>query len=196
MKTRDLKVTPDMVGRMQLRGQAMIADNAVVVGDVRLHKDVNIWFGVTMRGDDSWIEIGEGTNVQDNTCVHIDPEVPNRIGRMVTIGHCAVVHGAEIGDHCLIGMGAILLGGSVIGEERRVLDHRRRRPGPRERRDSAPLGRAGGAGEGAPADHGGGIRGPRVAAAALHCAGEELSGAGVRARALEEFAIGAHGHRD
>jgi carbonic anhydrase/acetyltransferase-like protein (isoleucine patch superfamily) len=116
MKTRDLKVTPDMVGRMQLRGQAMIADNAVVVGDVRLHKDVNIWFGVTMRGDDSWIEIGEGTNVQDNTCVHIDPEVPNRIGRMVTIGHCAVVHGAEIGDHCLIGMGAILLGGSRIGE--------------------------------------------------------------------------------
>lgn len=113
---RDLLVFPDMVGRFRRRGRALVADNAVVVGDVTLGAGVNIWFGVTIRGDDAAITIGDGTNIQDNTVVHVDPGVPHRIGRNVTVGHAAILHGVEIGDHCLIGMGAILLGGSRIGE--------------------------------------------------------------------------------
>jgi carbonic anhydrase/acetyltransferase-like protein (isoleucine patch superfamily) len=113
---REFTVHPDMVGRLKRRGAAMVADNAVVVGDVRLGRDVGIWFGVTIRGDDSWIEIGDETNVQDNTCVHVDVNQPLRIGRGVTIGHGVIVHGVEIGDHALLGMGSIVLGGARIGE--------------------------------------------------------------------------------
>ncbi|MCA8954077.1 MAG: gamma carbonic anhydrase family protein [Planctomycetes bacterium] len=105
-----------MVGRFRRRGTAMVADNATVVGDVRLGRDVGIWFGVTIRGDDSWIEIGDDTNVQDNTCIHVDVGAPSVIGRGVTIGHMATVHGIEIGDYALIGMGSIVLGGARIGE--------------------------------------------------------------------------------
>lgn len=113
---REFLVHPDMVGRLRRRGGAMIADNAAVMGDVRLGRDANIWFGVTIRGDDSFIEIGADTNVQDNTCVHVDVGAPQRIGRGVTIGHGVVLHGVEIGDYALIGMGAVLLGGCRIGE--------------------------------------------------------------------------------
>ena len=113
---REFLVHPDMVGRLTRRGLAMVADNATVVGDVRLGADVGIWFGVTIRGDDSWIEIGDETNVQDNTCVHVDIGAPLRIGRGVTIGHGVIVHGVEIGDYGLIGMGSIILGGARIGE--------------------------------------------------------------------------------
>ncbi|MFN7669207.1 MAG: gamma carbonic anhydrase family protein [Planctomycetota bacterium] len=112
---REFTVHPDMVGRLKRRGAAMVADNAVVVGDVRLGRDVGIWFGVTIRGDDSWIEIGDETNVQDNTCVHVDVGCPLRIGKGVTIGHGALVHGVEIGDYALIGMGSIVLAGARIG---------------------------------------------------------------------------------
>lgn len=94
----------------------MIADNAVVVGDVRLGKDVGIWFGVTIRGDDSSIEIGDGTNVQDNSVVHVDVGAPHRIGRHCTVGHSVTLHGVEMGDYCLVGMGAVVLGGSRIGD--------------------------------------------------------------------------------
>ena len=109
-------VHPDMVGRIRRVRGAMIADNATVIGDVRLAADVSIWFGVTVRGDDSWIEMGEATNIQDNAIVHVDLDAPQRIGRGVTVGHGAILHGVEIGDYCLIGMGAKLLGGSRIGE--------------------------------------------------------------------------------
>ena len=112
---REFPVHPDMVGRLRRRGGAMVADNATVVGDVRLGKDVGIWFGVTIRGDDSWIEIGDDTNVQDNTCIHVDVGCPLRIGKGVTIGHGALVHGVEIGDYALIGMGSIVLAGARIG---------------------------------------------------------------------------------
>jgi carbonic anhydrase/acetyltransferase-like protein (isoleucine patch superfamily) len=94
----------------------MIADSATVVGDVRLGNDVGIWFGVTVRGDDSWIEIGDESNIQDNTVVHVDVDAPQRIGRGVTVGHGAILHGVEIGDYCLIGMGSRLLSGCRIGE--------------------------------------------------------------------------------
>lgn len=115
MSEREFHVHPDMVGRLRRRGTAMIADNATVIGDVRLGRDVSIWFGVTIRGDDSWIEIGDESNVQDNTAVHVDVGNPLRIARGVTIGHGVVIHGVEIGDHCLIGMNATVLGGARIG---------------------------------------------------------------------------------
>ena len=114
-KQREFQVFPDMVGRIQRRGGAMIADNAVVVGDVRLGKDVSIWFGVTIRGDDAAIEIGDGTNIQDNSVVHVDIDAPHRIGRNCTVGHSVTLHGVEIGEHTMIGMGATVLSGSRIG---------------------------------------------------------------------------------
>lgn len=113
---RRFLVHPDMVGRLRRRGAAMVADNAVVVGDVRLGADANVWFGVTLRGDDSWIEVGPETNIQDHTCVHVDIDAPLRIGRGVTIGHGVILHGIEVGDHALLGMGCIVLGGARIGE--------------------------------------------------------------------------------
>ena len=119
MSEREFIVHPDMVGRLRRTGGAMIADNATVIGDVRLAADVSIWFGVTIRGDDSWIEIGEASNVQDNTVVHVDVGAPQRIGRGVTIGHGVVLHGVEIGDHCLIGMNATVLGGAQMSETTR-----------------------------------------------------------------------------
>jgi len=98
-------------------GGAFQAYNAVVTGDVTLGEDVGIWFGCVVRGDDAPLSIGARTNVQDLTMVHADTGVPNAIGADVTIGHRCVLHGARVADRCLIGMGAILLGGSVIGEE-------------------------------------------------------------------------------
>ncbi len=112
---RQFQVHPDMVGRLKRVGTALIADNAAVMGDVRLGRNANIWFGVTIRGDDSCIEIGDDTNVQDNSCVHVDLDAPQRIGRGVTIGHGVILHGVEIGDYALIGMGAVLLSGCKIG---------------------------------------------------------------------------------
>lgn len=113
---REFAIHPDMPGRLVRRGGAMIADNAVVVGDVRLGNDVGVWFGVTIRGDDASITIGDESNVQDNTCIHVDVGAPLVVGRGVTIGHGVILHGVEVGDYALIGMGAIVLGGARIGE--------------------------------------------------------------------------------
>lgn len=113
---RQFRVHPDMIGRLRRVGGAMIADNAAVMGDVRLGRDVSVWFGVTIRGDDARVEIGDDTNVQDNTCVHVDIDAPQRIGRGVTIGHGVILHGVEVGDYALIGMGAVLLSGCRVGE--------------------------------------------------------------------------------
>ncbi len=98
-------------------GGAFRATNAVVTGDVSLGRDVGIWFGCVVRGDDAPLSIGDRTNVQDLTMIHADTGVPNRIGSEVTIGHRCVLHGANVGDRALIGMGAVLLGGSEIGPE-------------------------------------------------------------------------------
>ena len=99
-----------------VEGGAFAARNATLTGDVTLGDDVGIWFGCVVRGDDAPLTIGRRTNVQDLTMIHADTGVPNTIGAEVTIGHRCVLHGARVEDRCLIGMGAILLGGSVIGE--------------------------------------------------------------------------------
>lgn len=89
-----------------------IAPGAVVVGDVILGKDVNIWYGAVLRGDSGKITIGKGTNIQDNCVVHEE----TKIGEYCTVGHGAILHGCTVGDGCLIGMGAIVLNGAVLGE--------------------------------------------------------------------------------
>ncbi len=96
-------------------GPAFIADNATVVGRVTLHARVSVWYGVVIRGDVASITIGEDTNVQDLACIHPQHDEHVTIGREVTIGHGAIVHGISIGDRALIGMGAILLPGSRVG---------------------------------------------------------------------------------
>ncbi len=100
-----------------LPGGAFAASNAVITGDVTLGEDAGVWFGCVLRGDDAPLSVGPRTNVQDLTMIHADTGVPNRIGSEVTIGHRCVLHGASVEDRCLIGMGAILLGGSRIGAE-------------------------------------------------------------------------------
>lgn len=112
---REFRVYPDMIGRLARRGSAIVADNAIVVGDVTLGEDVNIWFGVTMRGDDASITIGTRSNVQDNSVVHVDCDAPLVMGEGVTVGHGVILHGVEVGDYSLIGMGSTILGGARIG---------------------------------------------------------------------------------
>jgi len=96
-------------------GQFWIAPNAVVVGRVRLLKDASVWFGATLRGDNEWITIGEGSNIQDGSVLHTDPGAPLTIGKDVTVGHMAMLHGCEIGDGSLIGIGSIILNRTKIG---------------------------------------------------------------------------------
>ncbi len=95
--------------------EVFIAPSADVMGNVTLGDGVNIWFGAVLRGDDNAITIGENTNVQDNAVLHLDTNFPCTIGKNVTIGHKAIVHGCTVGDNSLIGMGAIILDGAVIG---------------------------------------------------------------------------------
>ncbi|MFN7899013.1 MAG: gamma carbonic anhydrase family protein [Synechococcaceae cyanobacterium] len=94
---------------------AWVADSAVLLGDVHLAAGASLWPTAVARGDVCRIEIGEGSNVQDGAVLHGDPGLPVRIGRDVTIGHRAVVHGAVVEDGCLIGIGAIVLNGVTVG---------------------------------------------------------------------------------
>jgi carbonic anhydrase/acetyltransferase-like protein (isoleucine patch superfamily) len=96
-------------------GHFWVAPGAHVVGKVELGEDVGIWFGVTLRGDNEWIIIGAGTNIQENTMIHTDWGFPATIGTGCTIGHGAIIHGCTIGDNSLIGMGATVLNGAKIG---------------------------------------------------------------------------------
>jgi carbonic anhydrase/acetyltransferase-like protein (isoleucine patch superfamily) len=94
---------------------AFIHPAAVVAGNVTLGARVSVWPTAVIRGDSDTIEIGDDSNVQDGTVIHVDDGVPTRIGKRVGIGHRAIIHGATIEDDCLIGMGAILLNGTQVG---------------------------------------------------------------------------------
>jgi len=96
---------------------AYIAPSAVIIGEVSLADNTSVWPQVTMRGDMAPITVGEGSNIQDNSVVHVNTDLPTSIGRNVTIGHGAIIHGCTVGNTCLIGMGAIILDGAVIGDE-------------------------------------------------------------------------------
>ncbi len=97
-------------------GEHWIAPSADVMGRVRLLKDTSVWFGAVLRGDNEWISIGEGSNVQDGCVLHTDIGAPLTIGRDCTIGHKAILHGCAIGDNSLVGMGAIVLNHARIGK--------------------------------------------------------------------------------
>ena len=104
-------VSPELPGE----GQYWIAPGAQVIGKVRLKANASVWFGAVLRGDNEWIEVGEGSNVQDLSILHTDMGSPLVIGANCTIGHRAMLHGCTIGDNSLIGMGATILNGAVIG---------------------------------------------------------------------------------
>ena len=93
-----------------------IASNAVLIGKVILRKDVSIWFNVVLRGDIEPITIGEGSNVQDGSVFHTDPGCPVTLGKNVTVGHMVMLHGCEIGDDTLIGIGSTILNKTKIGK--------------------------------------------------------------------------------
>lgn len=92
-----------------------VADNATVIGSVEIDNRVSVWFNVVIRGDCDLIAIGEGSNIQDGAVLHTDPGFELRIGKDVTVGHQAMLHGCEIGDGSLIGIGAVVLNGAKIG---------------------------------------------------------------------------------
>ncbi len=93
-----------------------VAPSAAVIGRVKLGRDASVWFGTVLRGDSNDIVVGDRSNVQDNTVVHVDSDAPTTIGHDVTIGHAAVVHGCTIGDFSLIGIDATILSHAVIGK--------------------------------------------------------------------------------
>ncbi len=96
---------------------AYIASGAVVIGAVSLAKNSSIWHNAVLRGDINTIDVGEGSNIQDGTIVHLADDFGVRIGAYVTIGHAAMIHACDIGDECLIGMQATVLDGATIGRQ-------------------------------------------------------------------------------
>ena len=97
---------------------AYIDDSAQVIGDVEIGEESSVWMNVVIRGDVNTIRIGNRTNIQDGTVIHVMRDThPTRIGNEVTVGHAAVLHGCTVRDRCLIGMGARLLNGAEIGED-------------------------------------------------------------------------------
>ncbi|MGD9212004.1 MAG: gamma carbonic anhydrase family protein [Desulfobacteraceae bacterium] len=102
--------------RPKIGKNVYIAPTAVVIGNVHLQDNVSIWFNTVLRGDKDAIYIGENSNIQDNTTIHVDPGAPVNIGNNVTVGHNAMVHGCTIENGALIGINAVVLNHSIIGE--------------------------------------------------------------------------------
>lgn len=103
--------------RPQVAEGAWIAPTATLVGAVEVAEGASVWYGAVLRGDNEPIVIGPDSNVQDNVVFHTDEGIPVSLGTGVSVGHNAVVHGSTVGDHVLVGMGAILMNRSVIGDE-------------------------------------------------------------------------------
>src|SRR3954468_138284 len=102
--------------RVQLTGDRhYIAHNATLAGSIALDNDVSVWFGVVIRADNDQVTIGEGTNVQDGSVLHVDPGFPMVLGRNVSIGHKAMLHGCTVGEGTLIGINSVVLNGAKIG---------------------------------------------------------------------------------
>jgi carbonic anhydrase/acetyltransferase-like protein (isoleucine patch superfamily) len=96
---------------------AFIAEGVQLIGDVRIAKDASVWFNSVLRGDINRVEIGERTNIQDGSVLHVTSEFPCIVGHDVTIGHRAIVHGCTVGDCCLVGMGSVILDNATIGSQ-------------------------------------------------------------------------------
>jgi len=102
--------TPD------IHPSAFVAPGAVVRGEVHLAENSSVFYNAVLRGDRAPISIGEGTNIQDNCVIHVEYDLPVTLGKNVTVGHGAILHGCTVGDETLIGMGAIVLNGAQIGK--------------------------------------------------------------------------------
>lgn len=100
----------------EIDSTAFVADGAIVIGRVRLKALSSVWYGCVLRGDQQWIEVGEETNVQDGSILHIEADAPCIIGNRVTLGHRVTVHASTVGDGALIGIGATVLSRCTIGE--------------------------------------------------------------------------------
>ncbi len=100
----------------KIHKSAYIHDTAVVIGRVKIGRDVSIWPMAALRGDVDEISVGEGSNIQDLAVLHCNYDKPVILGKGVTVGHAAVLHGCRVGNHCLIGMKAVVLE-AVIGKE-------------------------------------------------------------------------------
>lgn len=96
--------------------ESRVAPNATLVGKVKLEQGASVWFGAVLRGDNELIHIGEQSNVQDGTVMHTDMGFPLTLGKGVTIGHNAMLHGCTVGDYSLVGINAVVLNGAKIGK--------------------------------------------------------------------------------
>lgn len=97
------------------QGEYWVAPSASVIGNVILHSNASVWFGAVLRGDNDPITVGPDSNIQDGSVLHTDMGSPLTLGRGVTVGHKAMLHGCEVGDYSLIGIGAVVLNGVKIG---------------------------------------------------------------------------------
>src|SRR5690606_16918156 len=100
---------------VELHPQSWVAPNAVLVGKVRLQAGASVWFNAVLRGDNELIDIGEHSNVQDGAVMHTDMGFTLTLGKGVTVGHNAMLHGCSVGDYSLIGINAVILNGARIG---------------------------------------------------------------------------------
>lgn len=105
----------DRSPRLEGEGQ-FVAENATVIGRVKLMEKASVWFNAVIRGDNELITIGPETNIQDGSVLHTDPGMPLTLGRGVTVGHKVMLHGCEVGDYSLIGINAVVLNGAKIGK--------------------------------------------------------------------------------
>ncbi len=108
---------PFMGRTPEVHETAWIAENAALIGRVRVHADASVWFGAVLRGDIDEIVLGAGSNLQDTVVVHTELGSPAIVGEGVSVGHGAVLHGCMIEDGCLIGMNATVLTGAVVGRD-------------------------------------------------------------------------------
>lgn len=113
-----MRIRPFGGTKPSLGARVYVASTAVIVGDVELGDDVNIWYGAVLRADLQSIRIGARSNIQDNVTIHVDsPDAPTVVGEDVTVGHAAVLHGCRVERGALIGMQSTVLNGAVVGEE-------------------------------------------------------------------------------
>lgn len=99
----------------KIASSVFLAENAVVIGDVEVGEDSSLWYGVVVRGDVNYIRIGRGTNIQDNSVVHVTHQThPTLVGDFVTVGHRVILHGCKVGNYVLVGMGAVVMDGVEI----------------------------------------------------------------------------------
>ncbi len=99
----------------EISPKAYIVEGATVIGSVKIDEFASVWHNVVVRGDINQIEIGTYSNIQDNCVIHVGDDHPTMVGDYVTVGHRAVLHGCTIEDHCLVGIGAIIMNGAFIG---------------------------------------------------------------------------------